>query len=107
MPKLTLVYFIMVPINANLRQDALLKTSINIPRIVSIALPFFALDSKTATLSSIGISCYRCYTLWNKPTDDATTSGNKWVDSTLFASYVAFGYLFPAQGRIPIFWVAA
>ncbi len=67
---------------------------LNTQRVVVIALPFLALHSKTAMVSSIGIGCYQVYTLWTT-TPDKTTTGNKWTEAALLTSTTALSYFFP------------
>jgi hypothetical protein len=83
-------------INSNNRSDFIFKSfsDLNGQRIISIALPFLALNSKTAALSSVGVGFYQCYTLW-KTTPDKTTTGRKWADAVLLVSSAALGTLFP------------
>src|SRR5690242_11630305 len=83
-------------INANRRSDFILKnfSDLNSQRIISIALPFLALNAKTSALSSVGVGLYQCYTLWNA-TPDQTTTGHKALDAALLVSSAALGYFFP------------
>jgi gamma-glutamyl-gamma-aminobutyrate hydrolase PuuD/uncharacterized protein YjbI with pentapeptide repeats len=67
---------------------------LNIQRILSIALPFLALNSTTARISSIGVGFYQCYTLWNTPSSQMTM-GYKWANGALLVSSTALGYFFP------------
>jgi len=88
-------------IDANKRSDFIFKnfSDLNAQRIISIALPFLALNSKTAAISSVGVGVYQCYTLWNT-TPDKTTTGRKWADAALLVSSAALGSLFPKHQLI-------
>jgi gamma-glutamyl-gamma-aminobutyrate hydrolase PuuD/uncharacterized protein YjbI with pentapeptide repeats len=67
---------------------------LNTQRVVMIALPFLALNSKTAMISGIGIGCYQFYSLL-RTTADKTTTGNKWTEGALLASSTVLSYFFP------------
>ncbi len=88
-------------IDENKRSDFIFQSfsNLNGQRIVSIALPFLALNSKTAALSSFGVGFYQCYTLWNT-TPDKTTTGSKWGDAALLVTTATLGYFFPVHQLI-------
>ncbi len=72
-------------INANKRPDFISKqfADLNAQRIISIALPFLSLHSKTARISSLAIGAYQLY------------NANTWSDRALLVSSTALGYFCP------------
>ncbi len=78
-------------INANNRVNYILErfSDLNSQRIISIALPFLALHSKTAPISGAVIGLSQCYTLYH------SKSNAKLKEGALLISNVAFGYFCP------------
>jgi putative glutamine amidotransferase len=83
-------------VNLNNASNYVLKSfaELNTQRVITIVLPFLALNSKTAMISGIGIGCYQFYSLLTT-TADKTTTGNKWTEGALLASSTALSYFFP------------
>jgi gamma-glutamyl-gamma-aminobutyrate hydrolase PuuD len=69
-------------------------SDLNLQRVITIALPFLALHSKTAPYTAVGAGLYQCYTLWSTY-DSKMTTGNKFTETALLASSTVLGYLFP------------
>ncbi len=72
-------------INVNKRPDFISKqfADLNAQRIISIALPFLSLHSKTARISSLAIGAYQFY------------SANTWSERALLVSSTALGHFCP------------